>query len=167
MTYAVRICLSSEGKWYVLWLWMYATYVVSIIAVASYYCNMCIHDMSICIEPSRWKSHITISECSWVRLVRKLYDYSGVLATCWLRPYRYSIVRCSRRGTMQLHTLLGTETVDMYMHCICTLWDLFCIEVLCWHKVDMRSIVFIYIRSIVLFICGWETHPVKKKIYWP
>jgi hypothetical protein len=29
------------------------------------------------------------------------------------RPYHYSIVRCPRRGTMQLHTLLGMEAVDM------------------------------------------------------
>jgi hypothetical protein len=29
------------------------------------------------------------------------------------RPYRYSIVRCPRRGTMQLHTLLGMEAMDM------------------------------------------------------
>jgi hypothetical protein len=27
-----------------------------------------------------------------------------------------------------------------------------CIKVLCWHKVDIRSIVFIYMRSIILFI---------------
>jgi hypothetical protein len=31
-----------------------------------------------------------------------------------------------------------------------------CIEILCWHEVDMNSIIFIYTRSIVLFIyrCG-------------
>ena len=35
------------------------------------------------------------------------------VAVLWPRPYRYSIVRCPRRGTMQLHTLLGMEAVDM------------------------------------------------------
>ena len=29
-----------------------------------------------------------------------------------------------------------------------------CFEVLSWHEVDMRSIIFINMRSIVLFICG-------------
>jgi hypothetical protein len=72
------------------------------------------------------------------RSVRKSYNYSEVflsqvgekviwlfqsalvdyVATCWPRPYRYNIVRCLRRGTMQLHTLLGMEAVDMHMHCI-------------------------------------------------
>ena len=47
------------------------------------------------------------------------------VAACWPRPYRYSIVCCPRRGTMQLHTLLGMEAVDMHMHCICALWCLF------------------------------------------
>jgi len=55
------------------------TYVATTLAVASYHCIMCILVLSICIEPGRWESHITILECSWARSVRKLYDYSRVL----------------------------------------------------------------------------------------
>jgi hypothetical protein len=57
MTYVVSICLPLEGKRYVLWLWRYMTYVVSILAVASYYGIMSILVMSICIEPGQWESH--------------------------------------------------------------------------------------------------------------
>jgi hypothetical protein len=126
--HVVTICLSSEGKWYVFWLWMYVTDVVSIIAVASYYCTMRIHDMS--------------------------YNYFGVLLSqvgekvIWLFQsalvdYVSTIVRCPRRGTIQLHTL-GTEALDMHMHCICTLWDLFVSR----FYVDMkwiRGVLFLFI----------------------
>jgi hypothetical protein len=125
-----------------LWLLKCMTYVVSILAVASYYCIMFILVMSIWLEPGRWENHITILECSWVRSVRKLYNYYRVLlwimsltyghdrtsiASYFARggiPYWYSIVLCSRRDTMQLQTLLGMEAVDMHMHYICTLWGL-------------------------------------------
>jgi hypothetical protein len=87
MTYVVTICLSLEGKWYVFMIEGYMTYVVSILAVASSYCIMCILVMSIRIQPGRWESHITILECSWARSVRKLYDYSGVLL--WFMSLTY------------------------------------------------------------------------------
>ena len=84
----------------------------------------------------------------WTRLMRKSYNYSRLLLSqvgekviwlfwsvlvdyvidLWSRPYRYSIVRCPRRGTMQLHTLLGMKAVDMNMHCICILWTLFILK---------------------------------------
>jgi hypothetical protein len=57
---------------------------------------------------------MTIPEC-----------FCAFCPACWPRPYRYSIIHYSRRGTMQLHTLLGMEAVDMHMHCICTFWGLF------------------------------------------
>jgi hypothetical protein len=114
MTYMVSICLSSQAKQYVLWLWRYMTYVVSILVVASYYGIICILVMSICIEPGRWESHITISECSWARSVRKLYDYSGVLL--WIMSLTYGQ---DRTGT---HRTLPEEGCDVKvdMHCICT-----------------------------------------------
>jgi hypothetical protein len=65
------------------------------------------------------------------------------VAACWPRPYGYNIVHCLRRGTMQLHTFLGMEAVDMHMHCICTLM-ITCIEV-----VDMRS--FFYLKRWFIY----------------
>jgi hypothetical protein len=66
-----------------MFMWLYVARVVSILAVASYHC--------------------TILHCT-----------SFVDAAAYLpRPYRNSIIRCPRRGTMQLHTLLGMEAVDM------------------------------------------------------
>jgi hypothetical protein len=43
----------------------------------------------------------------------------------------------------------------MHMHCIHTL-RFICVEVLFWHEEDMWSIIFIHLRSIVLFICGYH-----------
>jgi hypothetical protein len=55
---------------------------------------------------------------------------------------------------MQLHTLLGTKAVDMvyalHLHSL----RIIGIEVLCCHEVETRSILFMYMRSIVLFVCG-------------
>ena len=65
---------------------------------------------------------------------------------------------------MQLHTLLGMEAVDMHMHCICTFLRFTCIEVLCWHEVEMRSIVFI-VRSITLFTHGDGLFMVYHALY--
>jgi len=64
---------------------------------------------------------------------------------------------------MQLHTMLCMKAVDMHMQHLHSL-RFICIEVLCWHEVDlrstlfiyMRSILFIYMRSIVLFISGYR-----------
>jgi hypothetical protein len=66
-----------------MFMWLYVAQVVSILAVASYHCII-------------------------------LHCTSFVDAAVYLpRPYRYNIVRCPRRGTMQLHTLLDMEAVGM------------------------------------------------------
>ena len=107
----------------------------------------------------------------WARSVRKSYNYSGLLLSqvgekviwlfwsvlvdyvidLWSRPYRYNIVCCPRRGTMQLHTLLYEGSGHAYALHLYSL-RFICIEVLCWHEVDMRRIISIYMRSIVSFI---------------
>jgi hypothetical protein len=50
-----------------------------------------------------------------------LHGMRSYVANLWLRPYRYSIVRCPRRGTMQLYTLLCVKAVDMAFAFICIL----------------------------------------------
>jgi hypothetical protein len=67
---------------------------VSILVVASYHCIMSILVLSICIEPSLWESHITISERFRARSVRKLYNYSRVLL--WIMS---PLAGCDRTGT--------------------------------------------------------------------
>jgi hypothetical protein len=69
------------------------------------------------------------------------------VAARWPRPYRYNIVRCLRRGTMQLHTLLCMEAVDMHMHCIYILRFTYS------EVVDMRSFPFqevVYLLNIMM-----------------
>jgi hypothetical protein len=95
------------------------------------------------------------------RSVRKSYNYSRVLLSLvrekvkwlfwsalvdyvvdlWSWPCSYNIVRCPRRGTMQLHTLLGRKVADMHMHCICTLWSLFILKFYVRMKWVMRRTV--------------------------
>ena len=122
----VRIYLSSEGKWYVLWLWMYMADEVSILVVASYHCIMSIVVISICIEPCRWESHITIPECSRARSVRKLYDYSEVLL--WIMSLTYGH---DRIGTASYVALGGVRCsfipcwVWRQWTCICIAFVLF------------------------------------------
>jgi hypothetical protein len=98
---------------------MYAAYVVSVCVVASYHCII-------------------------------LYCIAFVdVAACWPRLYQYSIVRCPRRGTMQLHTLFVMEAVDMHMHCIYTL------RFTCIKAVDMRSFPFeevVYFLNITMLL---------------
>jgi hypothetical protein len=141
------------------------TNVVSILTVASYYFIMYILVMSICIEPGRWESHITILECSWARSVRKLYDYSRVLL--WIMSLTYGH---DYTGT---HRTLLKEGCDVKvdMHCICTFEvHLYWSFMLAWsgyeeHSFHLyeeysfhykRSILFIYMRSIVFFIFGYR-----------
>jgi hypothetical protein len=90
--------------------------------------------------------------------VRKIYDYSGVLLLIMSRLLAATV-------PVQHHTLPeeGYDATSylvryggsgyayaLHLHFL----RFICFEVLCWHEVDMRSIIFIYMRSIVLFICG-------------
>ena len=129
---------------------------VSILVVTLYHCIMSIFVMSICIEIGRWESHITIPECSWGRSVRKLYDYSGVLL--WIMS---PLAGRNRTGTTSYVARGGVRcnfipcwygdrghAYALHLHC----FKVMCIEVLCYHEVDMRRIISIYMRSIVSFI---------------
>jgi hypothetical protein len=151
MTYVLSICLSSEGKRYGSWLWGYMAYVESNLAVASYYCIMCILVMSICIEPGWWESHITILECSWAWSVRKLNDYSRVLLWIMLLTYDHD-----HTGTASYVARGGVRCsfipcwVWRQWTCICIAFALF--EVLCWNEVGYEEDCFYYMRSNVSFI---------------
>ena len=136
-----------------------------------YSCNCIIllhHVMSICIEPSRWESHITIPESSWARLVGKLYDYSGVLL--WIMS---PLAGHDRTGTTLYVARGGVRCsiipcwVWRQWTCICIAFGLFGVYLyrgfmLAWSGYEeycfiyMSNIVFIYMRSIVLFICGYR-----------
>jgi hypothetical protein len=142
---------------------------VSMLAVASYHCIMCILVMSIRIELGRWESHITILECSWARSVRKLYDYSGVLL--WIMS---PLAGRDRTGTA-LYVARGGVRCSFIPCWVWRQWTCICIalhslrfvyiEVLCWHEVEMRSTIFIYMRSIILFIWGYYLFIVYQAQY--
>jgi hypothetical protein len=71
-----------------------------------------------------------------------LTDYA---AACWLQPYRtYIIEYCSKERYDVASYLVGY----MHMHCI-SLFEVYLFKYLYWHKVDTRSIAFIYTRSLL------------------
>ena len=133
-------------------------YGVSTLAVASYHCIMCILAMSICIEPGRWESHITILECSRARSVRKLYDYSGVLL--WIMSPlpgrdRTSTASYIARGGVQCSCI--PCWVWRQWTCICIVFALFWGLLVLKFYVGMKwrwGVLFFITRSITLFICG-------------
>jgi hypothetical protein len=90
--------------------------------------------------------------------VRKLYNYFRVLLLIMSRLLATTVL-------VQHHTLLeegydatsylvgyggSGHAYTLHLHFL----RFISFEVLCWHELDMRSIIFIYMRSIVLFICG-------------
>jgi hypothetical protein len=67
--------------------------------------------MSICIKPGWWESNVTFPKCSWARLVRKLYDYFGVLL--WIMSLTYGH---DRTGTA---SYIARGGVPLYMFLWC------------------------------------------------
>jgi hypothetical protein len=144
------------------------TYVVSILAVASYYCIMFILVMSIWLEPGRWENHITILECSWVRSVRKLYNYYRVLL--WIMSLTYghdrtSIASYFARGGIRCS--FKPCWVWRQWTCICITFALF--EVY-WYWYFMlawsEDKIIAFIMSITLFVCGGGLFIVYHVVYF-
>ena len=127
---------------------------VSILAVASYHCIMSIVVISICIEPCRWESHITIPECSRARSVKKLYDYSGVLL--WIMS---PLAGRNRTGTAS-YVARGGVWCSFIPCWVWRQWTWICIalrslrfiyiEVLCWHKWIWGSL-FLFIWVLLFY----------------
>ena len=158
MTYVVCIYLSSEGKWYVSWLWRYMTYVLSIIEVASSYCIMCILVISICVELCRWESHITIPKCSWPKSMRKLYDYSGVFL--WI--IRWPVVRPSR-GVLKFYVGMKWKWGALFLFIWGALF-LFIWGVLFYSYVDVVYLVYIMSLTSLWKFC-WISNFIKNLLF--
>ena len=69
----------------------------------------------------------------------------------WPRSYRYSIVCCPRRGTMQLHILLGMEAVDMSYALHLHSWWLIYWSIGLFF-LDMYIRIYIFMVEVYLFI---------------
>jgi len=117
-------------------------------------CIMSILVMSICIEPGRWESHITIPECSRARSVKKLYDYSGVLL--WIMS---PLAGRNRTGTASYVARGGVRC--SFIPCwVWRQWTCICIalhslrfiyiEVLCWQK-WIWGALFLFIWGVLLY----------------
>ena len=72
------------------------------------------------------------------------------VAVLWPRPYRYSIVRCPRRDTMQLIPCWVWRQWTCHMHYICIHGDLYIEALDIFLDVDIRF--YIFMVEVCLFI---------------
>ena len=74
------------------------------------------------------------------------------VAVLWPWPYRYSIVRCPRRGTIQLHTLLGIwRQSTCHMHYICIHGDLYIEALDIFFEIWISGSMSLWLRFVYLF----------------